>query len=78
MPATQHIKKATNLSINTELLAQAKSLGINLSNAAEHGIAEAIRQEKMAQWKEENASAIASSNAFVEANGLPLEKYRNF
>lgn len=29
-------------------------------------------------WRRENSGAIASSNAWVEQNGLPLSKYRMF
>lgn len=32
-------------------------------------------QEK---WLKENAEALASSNSFVEANGVPLARHRQF
>jgi post-segregation antitoxin (ccd killing protein) len=31
-----------------------------------------------AQWLEENRAALASYNAWVEQNGLPLELFRQF
>ena len=46
-----------------------------------------LRQESMERtglseegrkWREENAEAISAWNAWVEENGLPLEKYRMF
>ncbi len=37
------------------------------------GISEAGRK-----WQEENAEAIKSINEWVEKNGLPLAKYRQF
>jgi post-segregation antitoxin (ccd killing protein) len=40
---------------------------------SERGISEAGRK-----WLEENAEAIKSMNEWVEKNGLPLEKYRQF
>ena len=71
-------KKPTNLSIDTELLKEAKELGINLSRSAEDGLREAVRQTKTEQWKLENAEAIKSWNKWVEKNGIPLEEYRQF
>ena len=71
-------KKRTNLSLDTNLLQEAKSLGINLSQSAETGIAEAIKQRKQALWLRNNAEAITSSNEFINQNGLPLAQYRSF
>lgn len=71
-------KKRTNLSINESLLHQAKELKINISSSAENGIAQAIKEQKRVLWLKDNASAIESSNDFVNKNGLPLSAYRNF
>jgi antitoxin CcdA len=72
------LKKATNLSFDRDLLQEAQGLGINLSRAAEAGVRGAVRRAKAAAWERENAQAIASSNAWIEAHGLPLERYRQF
>ena len=72
------IRRAANLSIDAGLLAEAKSLSVNVSRAAEAGIAEAVRKEKERVWKEENRDAIAQWSQWVEENGLPLAKYRQF
>lgn len=50
---------------NVSSTAEAKRLGINL--AAREAI-----------WLRENRAALESSNVWVEANGLPLAKYRQF
>lgn len=71
-------KRATNISVNEDLLALAKALGINVSRASEQGIAEAVARKQAELWLEENRAAIESSNAYVEKNGLPLAKYRQF
>jgi antitoxin CcdA len=76
--ATNSTRKPTNLSLDSELLKEAKALGINVSRSAEAGIAEAVKRHKQEQWLKENASALASSNAYVEANGLPLARHRQF
>ena len=76
--ATKSTRKPTNLSLDGALLNEAKALGINISRSAEAGIAEAVKQHKQQKWLKENASALASSNAYVEANGLPLARHRQF
>jgi len=77
MPDIQ-LKKPVNLSVNAALLQEAKLLKINLSQAAERGIATALSETKAEQWKRENAEALESFNDYVEKNGLPLAKYRQF
>ncbi|SFA77621.1 antitoxin CcdA [Rhizobium sp. NFR07] len=76
MPSTA--RKAANLSLDSELLSQARDLDINLSRAAEDGIAKAVKAERERRWKEENAEAIKAYNEYIEKNGLPLEEYRTF
>ena len=71
-------RRPTNLSIDSGLLDEAKSLGINVSRSAETGLADAIRKAKQQAWLAENQSALDSSNDFVERNSLPLASYRNF
>ena len=71
-------KTAANLSINASLIEEAKALGLNLSELAERGIAEAVQAEKERRWKEENAAAIRSHNDWVAKNGLPLAEHRMF
>lgn len=71
-------RRPTNLSINSQLLDEAKSLGINVSRSAESGIQTAVLEAKREIWLAENKAAIESSNDFVEQHGLPLAKFRNF
>ncbi|NML12573.1 type II toxin-antitoxin system CcdA family antitoxin [Sphingobium sp. AR-3-1] len=71
-------RKATNLSLDVDLVADAKELGINLSRACEEALRSEIAAERGRRWKEDNAAGIAASNAYVEKHGLPLEKYRQF
>jgi len=81
MRATEKVKphrKPTNLSLDSELLREAKALGINVSRSAEAGIKAAVRHQKQMDWLEDNAAALASSNKYVEEQGLPLSQYRQF
>ena len=71
-------KRATNVSLNEELVAEAKALGINLSQACEAGLSDCVRQARAAKWLIENKEALDWSNDYVARNGLPLAKYRMF
>lgn len=66
-------RKSTNLTVDAQLIAQARELDINISRAAEDGIAKAVAVERARLWKIENRAAIESWNRFVEANGPPLK-----
>ncbi len=71
-------KRATNLTIDPVLLDEARALNINLSATFEAGLRDAVRKQKAAKWLEENRAALEGYNAWIEQNGLPLEKYRQF
>lgn len=71
-------KRPINLTIRGDLLATAKELGIKISQAAEQGIAMAVKEIRAEQWVQENKAALESSNTFVEEHGLPLDKHRQF
>ena len=75
---TRAAKKATNVSLAEDLLAEAKKLRINVSQAAEAGVAQAVAEKRAEIWVKENAKAFECWNDYVEKNGLPLEKYRGF
>jgi len=62
----------------SELLSEARRHKIDISPAAQIGIAQALADAKSALWKENNRATMHSSNGYVEANGLPLERYRQF
>lgn len=71
-------RKATNLSLDSSLLSEAKALNVNLSRAAESGVRTAVSAAKAEQWKIQNKPALRSSNKYVEKNGLPLDEFRQF
>lgn len=72
------IRTPANLSIDAALMREAKALDINVSRAAEAGIAEAVSAERSRLWKLENREAIEALNRYVEENGLPLAEFRQF
>ena len=61
-------KRATNLSINSDLLSQAREFGINLSQFVERSLGEQVQRFKEAQWLRENQQAIADYNAALKLN----------
>ncbi|WP_407278900.1 type II toxin-antitoxin system CcdA family antitoxin [Aromatoleum evansii] len=71
-------RKATNVTLGETLLAEAKALNINISQAAEAGLARAVAERRRELWLAENRAALDSSNAYVEAHGLPLARYNGF
>lgn len=76
--STGDTRRATNVSLSAHLLAEARALEVNVSRAAEQGLAQAIAERRAVLWLEENQDSLASSNAFVEQHGLPLAQYREF
>lgn len=71
-------RRATNLSMPAALVEEARALGINLSEASENGVRAAIAAARGARWQADHAATIKAANAWVETNGLPLEKHRQF
>lgn len=78
MPPATAPKKPTNLSLDQSLLAEARHFGVNLSQAAEAGLRQAVQTARADAWRRENAAAIEASNDWVDRNGLPLDKDRLF
>jgi antitoxin CcdA len=71
-------KKPTNVSINRDLLQQAKEHQINLSQALELRLAELLREQKQQQWLQENQEAVEAYNRRIEANGVFSDGLRRF
>jgi antitoxin CcdA len=71
-------KKPTNLSINSDLLQQAKEHHINLSQALELRLAEILRDEKRRNWLEENREAMEEYNQRIETHGVFSDGLRQF
>lgn len=71
-------KKATNLSINSDLLAKCRKLDVNLSAMLEQALKQKLAEERAENWKRENAAAIKAYNSFVEENGLFSDEFRSF
>lgn len=75
---TEAPKKATNLSINSDLLAKSRALKINLSATLEQALREELAQAEGRKWAKENKAAIKAYNNFVEENGCFGDEFRAF
>jgi len=71
-------RRSTSLTLNRQLLDEARELGVNVSRAAEEGLALAVRAARARRWQEENAPAIEDYNRYIAANGVPLSQFRKF
>ena len=69
-------KKATNLSINSDLLQEARAYGINLSATLERRLEEMIREMKEKEWLEENKEAIDAYNERIRKHGTIGQRLR--
>jgi antitoxin CcdA len=68
--------RAVNVSINSDLAAKAKALGINLSETLEGKLAELVAAAERQQWLTENAAAIEAYNERV-AEGPILSDFEH-
>jgi len=70
-------KRTIKLSLDADLVAEAKAAGADLSAVLEQALRRINRhhggstsEQRATCWREENRDAIAASNAELEANGM--------
>ncbi len=63
-------KKAVNVSVDAELLDEAKAAGTNISAVLERSLREELRERRWKKWQERNREAIEASNAELDKNGM--------
>ena len=71
-------KKATNVSLNNDLLQRARDWKVNLSATLEQALKDKLKSVEEERWKKENKAAIAAYNEFVADNGCVDDEFRNF
>jgi len=76
--AVRRRKKATNLSVDDQLLARARELKLNLSQVFEAGLADAIRAREAEAWLKRNKAALDAYNERVEKQGVFSDGLRSF
>jgi antitoxin CcdA len=75
---TQAPKKPTNVSVNSDLLTEAKKLKINLSATLETSLIELVSTKQRELWKQQNKAAIKAYNQLVDENGVFSDELRPF
>lgn len=71
-------KKATNLSINSDLLQKARSQGLNLSSTLEEALKEIISKQTEEDWLKENARALQANSQFIDEHGCFGSQHKVF
>lgn len=66
-------KKATNITLSSDILTETKALGINISQSCDQLLRELVRNERERRWLQNNADFIAAYNQTVADEGLPLD-----
>lgn len=70
------VKKPANLSVNGQLLTEAKELNINLSATFEQALEAEVKVRRSAKWLEENKAGLEALNDFVDEHGVFNHKGR--
>jgi antitoxin CcdA len=71
-------RKATNLSVNSDLLRLARKLRLNLSRELEQRLEEIVAERRRAAWLRDNAEAIDAYNDHIERRGVFSDGLRRF
>jgi len=71
-------KKATNISINSDLIQKAKAYKINLSKTLEDELAKQVKAKRSEQWLKENKDAIDAYNESIRKRGVFSNGFRQF
>ena len=63
-------KRAVNVSVDAEILAVAKEMGLNLSQTLEDALRALTKEERIRRFQEEIKPSIDSYNALIERAGV--------
>jgi antitoxin CcdA len=63
-------RKPVNVSLPDADVAEAKALGLNISQIAGAALRAALSEERKRRYLEENREAIAAHNAWIEKHGV--------
>jgi antitoxin CcdA len=83
MPRSRAIGNATphrgvDLSVDANLLREARESHLNLSTILERALVEQLRRSRVEHWLVDNKDAIAAYNALVHQHGVFAEDLRTF
>jgi antitoxin CcdA len=70
--------KSIRITLPVDLYAEAKDLGIDISQVCERSLRKVVDSAKRERWREENAQFIAEYNKRIEAKGPLLKEWNTF
>jgi antitoxin CcdA len=68
-PAIQDVRRPVNLGVSSELLADARKAGVNLSALLRRALIAELQQLRSRQWREESVDAVAAYNEQLMLHG---------
>ncbi|WP_072396987.1 type II toxin-antitoxin system CcdA family antitoxin [Hyphomicrobium sp. CS1GBMeth3] len=71
-------KRAVNLSIDAELVREAKAAGANMSALLEAALRDLLETQRTERWREENREALAAYDRHIEKDGLWFDEFRTW
>jgi antitoxin CcdA len=71
-------KRSLNVSVDEDIVREAKAMGLNLSQILEDELRRQVREEKIRRFQEEHKEAIEAHNRFIEEHGIWSKKYRSW
>jgi antitoxin CcdA len=74
----QDRRRATNLSLDEKLVAEARDLDLNLSRIVEDRLRQVVKEERARRWLEENRTGFEAFERFVEKHGIFNEDERDW
>ncbi len=66
------MRRKTSLTLDGDLLDDARDLGLNVSAVADAALRAAVADARRQRWRTENAAAFAAQADWHERNGHPL------
>jgi len=67
-----------NLTVDANLLREARDQGINLSATLERALAEGLRRRRRERWLADNREGIEAYNVLVDQHGAFADTLRSF
>ncbi|MEZ5536352.1 MAG: type II toxin-antitoxin system CcdA family antitoxin [Thiolinea sp.] len=71
-------KRPSNLSVNSNLLEEARKYKINLSGLLEQALIQKLAEKKREEWLKENQQALEAYNQRIEERGVFSDGMRMF
>ena len=71
-------KVPPNVSVRPELVSEARSLSLNISEIVEHALEQALRERRRQGWLAENRESIDKCNQRATTRGVFSDSWRRF